>query len=89
MEFKETDAQVVTIVLLVRQKWFPAPLDGDALRIRWQLLMYNAVQVNIALEVRELEPVPLVLQDISVQLEHLDQLLVKLVHTNQILQRVL
>ena len=51
--------------------------------------MYNAVQVHIALEVRELEPVALVLQDISVQLEHLDQFLVKLVHTNQVLQRVL
>ena len=51
--------------------------------------MYSAIQVNIALEVRELQPVPIVLQDISVQLEHLDQLLVKLVHTNQVLKRVL
>jgi len=87
MEFMETDAQMVTIVLLVHRKWFPAPLDGDALRIRLQLLMYNAVQVDIVLEVRELHPVPIVLQDIFVQLEHPDQLLVKLEHTNQILNR--
>lgn len=49
--------------------------------------MYNAVQVDIVLEVRELLSVPIVLQDIFVQLEHPDQLLVKLEHTNQILNR--